>query len=288
MKKTGIKGRYLLTAVFVVAMIISLFSPTLAMADTGIRFTTNGAAANYAPGSVLMVFGRVENEGIGVPGASTLIEADINGTKFYYSQAITNFDGYFRAGFNVPRSAQVNDTLNITVNGTETESFTLKSQEVINSHQGGEPFEVVGFTAPGYLAGEQVRKISAHTKTLGIVFSKNVNYFNNKNAGDLQSIGKNIKNEDCFDLYEGSKRVPISIDLLESEQKGGNEPVVYTTLDGDIAETEAKDVVLIGLPGGLKANTTYRLVVSGEISSNSSITLGDDQEIFFTTDGGGD
>jgi hypothetical protein len=287
MKKTGIKGRYLLTAVFVVAMIISLFSPTLAMADTGIRFTTNGAAANYAPGSVLVVFGRIENEGIGVPGASTLIEADINGTKFYYSQAVTNFDGYFRAGFNVPRSAQADDTLNITVNGTEKVNFTLKSQEAINNHQGGEPFSVVGFTAPGYLAGEPVRKISVHTTTLGIVFSKNVNYFNNKNAGDLQSIGKNIKNEDCFDLYEGSKRVPISIDLLESEKKGGDEPVVYTTLDGDIAETEAKDVVFISLPDGLKANTTYRLVISGEISSNSSITLGSDQEIFFTTDGSG-
>jgi hypothetical protein len=59
----------------------------------------------------MIVYGRVENNGLGVPSASILVEAAINGNKFYFSQSVTNKDGYFRAGFNVPVSANAGDTM---------------------------------------------------------------------------------------------------------------------------------------------------------------------------------
>ena len=51
---------------------------------------------------------------------------------------------------------------------------------------------------------------------------------------------------------------------------------------GDLNEAEAKDVIFIVLKG-LQAGTEYRLLISGELASNSSITLGEDQEIYFMT-----
>lgn len=267
----------------VISAIMCFSLPMIAGAETEVRFTTNGAAANYAPGSVMIVYGRVENNGIGVPHASTLVEAAVNGNKFYFSQSVTNKNGYFRAGFNVPISANAGDSLSITVNNSKVLQYTLKSQETINNSASNEPFELLGFTTPGYLKGETVRRISADTTELGIVFSKNVNYFNNKNAGDLKDIGENIKNADCFTLYQGKQKVAIRVDLLDSEASGGNEPVVYTTISGDLAENTAKDTVLITVPQGLQAETEYRLLISGELASNSSITLGEDKEIYFMT-----
>ena len=214
------------------------------------------------------------------------MEAAIEGEKFYFSQSVSNKDGYFRAGFNVPFRANAGDTLSITVNNAKELQYTLKSQEEMNSKT-NEPFELLGFTTPGYLKGETVRRISAGTTELGIVFSKNVNYFNNKNAGDLKDIGENIKNADCFTLYQGMQKVPIMIDLLDSEASGGNDPVVYTTLSGDLNEAEAKDVIFIKVLKGLQAGTEYRLLISGELASNSSITLGEDQEIYFMTSSSG-
>jgi hypothetical protein len=234
----------------------------------------------------MIVYGRVENNGLGVPSASILVEAAIEGEKFYFSQSVSNKDGYFRAGFNVPFRANAGDTLSITVNNAKELQYTLKSQEEMNSKT-NEPFELLGFTTPGYLKGETVRRISAGTTELGIVFSKNVNYFNNKNAGDLKDIGENIKNADCFTLYQGMQKVPIMIDLLDSEASGGNDPVVYTTLSGDLNEAEAKDVIFIKVLKGLQAGTEYRLLISGELASNSSITLGEDQEIYFMTSSSG-
>jgi len=293
------RKRFVLSVLLSITIVLCLL-PSLAFAATDIHFTTNGAGNYYAADSIIVVYGLVENDGIGVPKTSVLVEASINGTKFYYKQAVTDKDGYFRAGFNIPSNTNKGDILEITANGnTNKLDYTLYSKEEISNGTVTDKFELLGFitTTPGSLTSPAINKIPATTEELGLMFSKNANYFNNKDQDlDIDSLGVNTKNEDCFTLYNNStnKKIPISIDLLESDDSGGSDNSVkeYTDLDGNLVDNDEariekpnrdKDLILISIPDGLEAGTTYRLEVDGDLSSNSGATLGDDLDVFFTT-----
>lgn len=271
--------------VLTLAVLFGSFGISAFASDDSVRITTNGAAANYAPGSVMVVYGRLESFGLGMPETGLLVEAKIgNNVPFYTAQVVTDSNGYFKAGFNVPSaSSNVGKKLRISVDGTQRLEYTLRSQADINASE-NEAFELLGFTAPGYLQGETPRLISAGTTELGMVFSKNVNYFNNKNAdADLKNLGVNIKNQDCFRLYKGESgttKVDIDVDLISS---GGDTSVNYTELAGTVSSAEAKDIIYIDLNEALVAGTIYRMVISGDLSSNSSASLLADQTVYFKT-----
>ena len=118
-----------------------------------------------------------------------------------------------------------------------------------------------------------------------MLFSKNVNYFNNKDANaDLSSLGINNKNANCFKLYNGSTKIPISVSLLDSDDDGGNDSVVYTTTSGSLSNSKAKNLINIKISQTLDYSTTYKIVISGDLSSNSSDTLGKNVNVYFTTE----
>lgn len=263
-------------------LILVMSGVTTAFAATEVLFTTNGAKENYIPGSALMVYGKVENKGIGVPNTSTFVEASIGGNTIFYGPVLTDQNGYFKTGFNIPGNNNlIGQTLTITVNNSQTENFLIKSREQVESDNETEPFEFLGFTAPGYLDINNPREILASVGKFGLVFNKNVNYFKNNEAPtDLKDMGANEKNEDCFVLYEAGKKIKFSVDLLD---QGGDDVVIFTNLQGKLGKMEEKKTIFIKPNNGLKEDTQYKLIIKKDLVSNSSVPLKNDITIYFKT-----
>ncbi|CFX39840.1 S-layer homology domain [Syntrophomonas zehnderi OL-4] len=274
------KWGFLFAIVISIALSLGTLSPAFAAVD--VTFTTNGAKGNYIPGSSLMVFGKVDNQGIGVPATSTFIEADINGRNIFYGPVKTDGNGYFKTGFNIPISSVVGQTLTITINNNQKQQYVIKDRNQIINDESKNPFDLVGFTAVGYLEGQAAKEILSSTSELGLVFTKNVNYFKNSSAAEeLQYIGAIDKNADCFTLYEAGQRVPIYVDLLNS---GGDEVIPYTNrVNGNPQYTEAKRLIKIKPVNGLKPDTEYKLYIRKDLVSNSSVPLEKDIVVNYKT-----
>lgn len=264
------------------ALVLILGATTTIFAATDVIFTTNGAKGNYIPGSSLMVYGKVENRGIGVPNTSTFVEASIDGNPIFYGPVLTDENGYFRTAFNIPIDNKIIEKkLIITVNNSQTEDFVIKSREQVESDNENEPFNFIGFTAPGYLEGQAPREILASVSKLGLVFNKNVNYFKNNEAPtDLKDMGANEKNEDCFILYEAGKKVRFSVDLLN---QGGDDAIIFTNTEGKLGKMDEKKIIYIRPNNGLKVDTQYKLIIKKDLVSNSSVPLKNDVTVYFKT-----
>lgn len=276
-KKENIRGIRLFSLFIALCLLITIFSGT-ALASTKVVFTTNGAKNDYVAGSSLLIYGKVVNNGIGVPYTSAFVKAELEDKTIFYGSVLTDENGYFKTGFNIPLSAIVGQTLAISVNN-ETESFVIKDRDSLFTEE--DDFKLLGFTAVGYFEGDTVCEIPASTSQFGIVFSKNVNYFKNNSADDdLMYMGSIENNEDCFTLYKGSSKKAVSVSLLE---EGGDAAVVYTNLDGKIANIDAKKVIYVVPKTSLEADTVYRLVIDKGLISNSSVPLGKSIVIYFKT-----
>ena len=277
--------------------LVFVFSATAAaFAVQSIEYTTNGAGQYYVEGSVLVLYGKVTDGGKAVPNTSVTVDIkDTDGKVIYYGLLKTNTAGYFKTNFTIPNG--VADSMSILI---KTASTALDPVEYSLTVQ--ENFDLVGCIPQGYMTGDPILKIPVETERLGLVFSGNVNYFNNRNNNlDLDSLGVNERNRDCVDLYErdGSGnfiKVASSVDLVTSETDGGNVPVSGITFLQGFAEDDEfaprggysrKNVLYLTPTNGLKADTTYKAVIDGDLSANSSATLGQDLTVFFRTQSSG-
>ena len=271
-------------------MIFMISSSAGAFASQTVEYTTNGNAAQYVAGSVLVLYGKVEDNGKAVP--KTAVTVDIKDTSLkviYYGQLKTDSDGYFKTTFTIP--AGVSGAMTVKIS-------TLEGEKVNVSYSLNDAGDVTftGFVPQGYLQSETVVKIPASTPKLGLVFNANVNYFNNKNNNlDLDSLGVNERNRDCVDLYEqnssgGYTLVSSHLDMATSDTAGGNDTVSgITYLSGISAgdqKNQRKDVLYLVPDNGLKAGTTYKVVIDKDLSANNSATLGTTKTVYFTTSSG--
>lgn len=252
-----------------------------------ITYTTNGAANNYVAGSVLVLYGKVTDGGKAVANTKVIVDIkDTSSTVIYYGQLKTDSRGYFKTTFTIPSG--VSGTMNVSITslggGSVSASYSLNTSGSLI---------FTGFVPQGYLEGGSVIKIPASTAKLGLVFSANVNYFNNRSSNlDLASLGINERNEDCVTLYEENANgtyteIGSTLDMVSSDSSGGNDIVTGITYLSGIAagdqKNERKDVLYLVPDTTLKTDTTYKVVIDGELSANSSATLGTDVTVYFTT-----
>ena len=248
-----------------------------------VEYTTNGAANQYMAGSVLVLYGKVTDGSIAIPNTSVTVDIKDSGSKvIYYGQLKTDSKGYFKTNFTIPSGVAGSMDVKISTNEGEkvNASYSLDSS--------GESLNFVGYTPHGYMVSEAVATIPASTDLLGLVFNKNVNYYNNKNNNlDLTSLGVIERNKDCVDLYEKNSQgnfilVPSSLQMISS---GGDNSVSGITYIPTAIEKkdQRKDVLYVKPTDGLKASTTYKVVMDKDLLANSSSTLGSDVVVYFTT-----
>lgn len=276
--------RQLKTLTTIVLAITFFFAISVAAyAATDIVFTTNGASNNYIPGSSVIVYGILENTGIGVPYTSVFVEAELGGKSIFYGAVNTDGAGYFKTGFNIPSNASaVGQTLIIRINNSNEQSFVIQSRESVISDT--DPFDLVGFVPAGSLNGPPTEAtISYDANRLGLVFTKNVNYFRNSSAVEhLQYIDVIVTNMDCFTLYDANnRRVPIQVSLISS---GGDDVVQYEVAgESRVGNTYGKRIIYLDVLESLQPDSQYRLVVNGALVSNSSIPLNKTVTVYYRT-----
>lgn len=270
----------LFTFIFILSGTMSSFGAQ------SIDYTTNGAASNYAAGSYLLLYGKVTDGGQGVPNLTITVDIKDSSTPakvIYYGMLKTDSLGYFQTNFTIPSGAsgKMNFTIDTLGGASKNFSYTLG---VSNS------FKFVGYTTPGYQGTDPVVTIPASTDKLGLVFNANVNYFNNKYSDFALPVIE--RNKDCVDLYEKNSSgsyvlVPSSLEMV-GPSTAGEIPVsgityLSTITDSDDKKGYRKDVLYIVPANGLKASTTYKVVIDKDLSANSSATLGSNVTVYFTT-----
>lgn len=283
------KVKKILVLIFILTLVLS--STVTAFATSEISFITNGAAKKYAAGSVLRVLGKVVDNNLAISKTNVEIDIKAAGDKVvYYGNVTTDSNGYFKTTFTVPSGVRGN--MNITmkaagnsINVTDYAVLAAKEDLVM---QGSVP--EVGLTE------SESKTISTSTSQIGLVFSGNVNYFNNKDSyknGLPESLGTNDWNRDCMTLYEkavNGKYVEISshVNLVSSDSQGDAIVSGITYFSG-VADAdkkqERKDVLYIAPDNALKENTSYKIVVDKDLCQNSSARMVSDKTVYFKTSG---
>jgi hypothetical protein len=283
--------RFRRTKAFLLFVILTLLvsNATPVFAAQTVNYTTNGNAAQYVAGSVLVLYGKVEDSGKAVPNTAVIVDIqDSAGKVIYYGQLKTDNRGYFKTNFTIPSGVSGSMTVKIST----TEGVKVNASYSLNS-SGNVKF--TGYLPKGYQSGESVTTIPASTTKLGIVFNSNVNYFNNRSGNlGLSSLGVNERNRDCIDLYEKNSQgnfvlVASSVELVSSDTQGNAEVngIFYAAgVSEEDKKKERKDILYVVPDNGLKANTTYKVVIDKDLSANNSATLGSNVEVFFTTGSG--
>lgn len=268
-RKLGIS---VLTALLIVALVASQ-----ALAAPSIRFTLNGAKEAYNAGSVFMLFGRAEDSGLALPGADVLVKVDSGNNPVYRTQARTDSNGYFCTDFNLPYSG-VGSNLRVAVDAP--------GSNIVKQYALGETEVGLSFTCLGFREKINNQRVSKDTREILLVFGSNVNYFHNKSAdSDLRFLGRNEKNADCAKVYEkGSGKLVSTSARLVSNDAEGDQQITFYQLDGTQMTEVRKRILPLALNQPLRANTTYQVVISGEMAANNSSILGEETVIEFTTE----
>ena len=277
-----------IVAILIALTLVLALSPA-ALAAVEIVYDTNGNAGSYGPGSELVILGMATDEGVPLSDTDVTIRITSDGTEIHYTQVKTDQDGFFRTRISVPIAASVSLVAEITAAGkTVTATIPFSSMQRLS---------LDGFVDyVGYLANEAVVKIPATATSLGLLFEGNVNYYNNRNTGlPVISLGINERNRDCFTLYkqntDGSYAlIGSSVNLYAPNTPNEHTNNVVdgsriTMLSGAAASTEnRRDIIFVNPMERLTPGTTYKLVISGKLSGNSSATLGDDVTVYYTTE----
>lgn len=272
---------WLLALLMAASLICGITEPAFAAQD--LIYTTNGAANRYSAGSVLVIYGKVTEDGIAKSNLAVTIDIkDSSDRVIYYGQVKTDSLGYFNTNFTVPYG--VSGSMNVKISTNEGEkvnaSYTLSSSPGTLIVQGSRP--AVSRTE------SEAQEIPVDTSEIAVVFDSNVNYFNNRNSNlGTATLGLNTKNEDCFTLYKktnsGYEVVGSSVNLT-IDTTGIVSGLTYFP---EIAEADrkdqARDVIFISPSNGFESGTTYKLVIDRELAANSSITIGSDVALYFKT-----
>ncbi|WP_027400400.1 S-layer homology domain-containing protein [Anaerovorax odorimutans] len=280
------KLKKVLALIFVLAFMIS--STITAFAAAEISFVTNGAAKKYAAGSVLRILGKVEDNDLAISKTNVEINITADGKVVYYGNITTDSNGYFKTTFTVPSgvSGNMNISMNAAGNNIDVSDYAVLDVT--------ETLVLAGSVPEVGLTEADNKIISASTSKIGLAFSGNVNYFNNKNSSENglpESLGTNDWNKDCITLYEKEsngdyKKIPSSIDLVSSSIKGNALVSGITYFSGVAKEdqkSERKDVIFISAENGFKANTSYKIAVDKDLCQNSSARMASDETVYFTT-----
>lgn len=285
MKKRRVLTQLCIVLAFLVTMTTSSF------AAVEINFDTNGAAQKYGPGSELVLWGQVTDEGEAIKNTAVTLTVAVNGTEIHYANVTTDAKGLFHTSISVPKTGiSVGDSLKMTmVGGGATATYTKKLGE-------SETVKLIGFVDhAGSTTEADAPKLSTNVTQFELLFDTNVNYFNNREGKlDIENLGVNERNRDCFTLYKkvgnGYQEISSTVELTNSVEKGD---VAYDKsriqlMPGEEITTVAgkamrKNTAIIKPDQGLEANTTYKVVVDGRLTANSSASLGDNQTVYFAT-----
>lgn len=284
MMKTQIAGRFRYLTCFLVILFLMFAVSTPVFADTDVIFTTNGSNHEYIPGSTMIVYGKLLNKGYGVPKASVTVEIELAGESVFFASPKTDSEGYFKTGFNIPTSASPGDELIVRVNEAELSYELTSLTELLKDD---DPLQVIGFIkgTEGSLTDPATGTISSTGKKLGVIFNKNVNFFRDgRNIEGLEDLGKIDRNASCFTLYENGKKVPIKINLIEKRSEDSSNISTYIFAPKLLPNNlSSKNVIYVEPTNGLKADTEYRLTISGNLINNGGIPLENDVTIYYKT-----
>ena len=286
--------KHILAALVLLLLMIAL--PATVLAQTDIIYTFNGNAERYGPGSELYMLGYVGDTNVGLPLADT--EASIrildqSNREIHYAVRTTDSKGLFNTRLSVPSGVTGAMTVQITAAGkTVSETLTMPGTT--------DKITVRGFVdSVGYLPGESVRTTPADTSRLGILFTGNVNNYNNRGAQLLIDItgstllSVNERNRDCFTLYKrdasGSfSRIASRVDLINSRDTAIDYPIPESAVTpliagASVGSNNRRNVAYVTPDEGVQPDTTYRLVIDRRLSINDSSVLGEDLTLYFTT-----
>ena len=275
-------------AILMALTLVLALAPT-AFAAVEIVYDTNGNAGSYGPGSELVIVGMATDEGVPLGDADVTVRISSAGAEIHYTQVKTDQDGFFRTRISVPVAASVSLVAEITAAGkTVTATIPFRAMQLLTLN---------GFVDyVGYLENETTVKIPATATSLGLLFEGNVNYYNNRNTGlPVISLGINERNRDCFTLYKQNADgsyvlIGSSVNLYAPNTPNEHTNNVVdgsriTMLNGAAGSTEnRRDIIFVNPAEKLTPGTTYKLVISGKLSGNSSATLQNDVAVYYTTE----
>jgi len=234
--------RYRLFFAVLIAMLVIAALPTAIMAQTDIIFTFNGNAGRYGPGSELFMLGHVRDINVNSPIAdteATIRVLDSGGREIHYAIRRTDARGLFTTRLSVPRNVTGSMIVEITAAGlTVTEELAMPGTT--------DKVDVRGFVdSVGYLSGQSVRTTPEDTRHFGLLFTGNVNNYNNRGA-ELQTItgstllSVNERNRDVFTLFKreasGSfTRIASRADLIDSRDASIDYPIDQNRLTPVVA-----------------------------------------------------
>lgn len=276
----------LLTLLVAVFVIFGISASAIATQD--IIYTTNGAANRYSAGSVLVIYGKVTEDGMAKSNLSVTVDIkDSNAKVIYYGQIKTNASGYFTTNFTVPNGVSGSMIIKLSTN----EGDKIKATYSLASSPGT---IIVQGSNPGLsLTEADAPEIPVNTSTVAVVFDANVNYFNNRdNNLDMATLGLNTKNEDCFTLYKktssGYTLVGSSVGLTIDTTGTVSGLTYFPDIAGADKKNQARNVIYISPTSRFESGITYKLVIDRELSANNSSTLGADVAFYFKTKAAGD
>lgn len=281
--RLGVPRRNALALTLSLALLLSLLYAGMTWASPSIEFTTNGNAENYGAGATLLIYGQITNNSYPLADASLTINVKLANESIYEHAVKSNSDGYFSTKFNLPNTVQVGQRIDFTITYAAGEASTSDYVDV-KPHRS---INYYGASFPAYFDKSKISKTVAlnNFKDFRLMFQGNVNYFNNRsNVWNLDTLGPNTRNEDCVKVYEDStnSRINTRVNLIRSG--GAIEPVYY--FDKNTLEqksTTLRDSLRVSITDNLKADTVYKVVISHELSNNSSGSLDTDQVIYVKT-----
>ncbi|MDT3427837.1 hypothetical protein J2Z22_003413 [Paenibacillus forsythiae] len=251
-------------------------------ADPAVEIVTNGGATAYNPGNVMVISGKVADEGFPMSNTDVFIQVYPEGKEssvIFYSGTKTDSQGYYKAIFTLPSGSELPDgKYKVAVNTAQASAEQTFSVPVTT-----QALEFIGSTIKGEENGA-ADLIPVDTPQISLVFNGNVNFFYNKNYPDFV-IGKIDNNEDSIKLYKGNTPVAANVELIDSL---GNSPIVdleyYANHSRTVLhETDSKRIIRLSPQGGFEPGTEYRIVISKDLCSNNGSKLGQDVTLAFKT-----
>lgn len=272
---------------FVILMFITALAfNTIALAASEptmqVFISQNGSQAVYVPNGTLVIFGQVKNVDGYTIAEGTMVRltiTDKKGQVIMSSDVRANASGYYRTITTLPSDIP---------NGIYTINALTAGSNVTTKKFTVDPTQNKGVGLQGYYPNLE-ELVPASTDVISLVFSSNVNYFNNKDDYPDQVIGVNEANVDSIRLYKhgSSTPLPVGIDLISNLAEGElSLPYYNPNSETNPLYDSRKKFINIKPERALSADTSYDIEIDGTISANNGGYLGSTQVITFKTEPG--
>ena len=246
--------------------------------------TGGGSGASYSAGSIVVISGRVLNNGSPLLNENVSVQVTNPGNMVvFYTDTQTDSKGYYHSMFTLP-TGSFTGTYTINVN---TDSASGSSTFAVTSTSKAGP-ALLGWIPANGSTGTPDETIPLDTKQITLVFSNNVNYFYNSSYPDMV-IGVNENNEDSVSIYKGDSNTPVAfkVDLISCDAESTGNVSYYDVVSSDQMVAEAKKAIKLNLLESLAADTVYKVVISKDLCSNNGTKMGKDVVVAFKTESQG-